>query len=564
MLSAWSIRASPASGPRGKGVWYIAPPPCASKAEYLQLESLLWSFVLPHDLHITPMRTDSSPNNSESDGLPHTRESPEAVEALQSALDHCPAVGEDLDANPWHDLLYDRLRDEALPALITDGTITPAASLWTGSRLWTESFRAAGLQAGDRLVIALPSSTAFVQVLVAAMWEGLTVALASPDDDVESLLSGLDARAAVTLQAGLYTWGSDEYTGPSSTPDSLRPVETKRTPDVRFLVQTSGTLQQARWIALSDCNVLSVLASHLPHLSLRSARVLSVLPWTHAFGLVLDLLPALLAGSEIIRDPNHGRDTSGLVALADRWGATHLSAVPLTIQRLLDHKRGASLLERLHGGIVGGAPVSGPLADHLAQTRLRAGYGQTEASPGIALGAPGHWAANYLGRPVGCTVEVAEDGELLFEGPNACVGVWEEGQLKRTDPTRTVHTGDLVHRKGEDLFFQGRKDEAFKLSNGRLVQAGAMEAQLKSAHPSLHDALLFTPNGDDVAVALCSGSPPAELPSQDELRSALGPLGARLRWNTTVPPEDWIMQAKGTVDRAEMARLITETHQLPQ
>jgi acyl-CoA synthetase (AMP-forming)/AMP-acid ligase II len=506
------------------------------------------------------MKTDGSPNNSEGNGLPRTRESPEAVEGLQDALHHCPAVGEGLDINPWHDLLYDRLRDRALPALITDGTITPAASLWTGSRLWTDAFRAAGLRAGDRLVIALPPSTAFVQVLVAALWEGLTIALASPDDDIEALLRQLDARAAVALQPGPHAWGSDEYTGPSSTPDSLRSVKTERTPDVRFLLRTSGTTQPARWIALSDRNVLSVLASHLPHFTLQNARVLSVLPWAHAFGLVLDLFPALLAGSEIVRAPDGGRDASGLVGLADAWDATHLSAVPLTIQRLLDYERGPSLLKRLNGGIVGGAPVSGPLADRLAQTRLRVGYGQTEAAPGIALGAPGRWAANYLGRPVGCTVEVAEDGELLFEGPNACIGVWQDGTLDRADPNRTVHTGDLVSRDGKDLFFQGRKDMAFKLSNGRLVQAGTLEAQLKGAHPSLRDVLLFTPNGDDVAVALCSDAPPSELPSQEQLQSALGSLGAKLRWSTAVPPEDWVMEAKGTVDRTTMTHVLTEHH----
>ncbi|HKL87769.1 MAG TPA: hypothetical protein VJ884_02115, partial [Salinibacter sp.] len=121
------------------------------------------------------MRTNGTPDSSESDGLPRTTDSPDAVDALKAALDQCPAPGTRPETNPWHDLLYDRLRDEALPALIADDTITPGASLWTGSRLWTESFRAVGLERGDRLVIALPPGTAFVQVLVAALWEGCTV-----------------------------------------------------------------------------------------------------------------------------------------------------------------------------------------------------------------------------------------------------------------------------------------------------------------------------------------------------------------------------------------------------
>jgi acyl-CoA synthetase (AMP-forming)/AMP-acid ligase II len=462
--------------------------------------------------------------------------------------------------NPWHDLLYDRLRDEALPALISDDTITPGASLWTGSRLWTEAFRAAGLEAGDRLVIALPPSTAFAQVLAAALWEGCTVALVPPSDDVEGLLSTLDARAAVAPHSVPHAWRADQFAGPSSTPDALRSPETDRTPDVRFLLRTSGTVGYAQWVALSDRNVLSVLESHLPHFSLYDARVLSVLPWTHAFGLVLDLLPALLAGAEIIRDPKGGRDPEQLVQLRDAWGATHLSAVPLTVQRLADTREGWRLLRQLQGGIVGGAPVAGPLAERLSYTCLRAGYGQTEAGPGITLGPQGQWDAHYLGRPVGCTVEVADDGELLFEGPNACVGFWRDGSLQRVDPDRTVHTGDLVRRDGDDFYFRGRKDDAFKLSNGRLVQAGALEAALKTQHPTLRDALVFTPNGDDVAVALCLDDPTEEPPPDADVRETLGALGKRLVWIHAVSPDGWSTLAKGTVDRAAMTDRLTEAY----
>lgn len=508
------------------------------------------------------MRTNGTSDSSESTGLPRTTESPDAVSAVQTAVDQCPPLTSLPTApspNPWQDLLHDRLCDEPLPALIADDTITPAASLWTGSRLWVDAFRAHDLQPGDRLVIGLPPSTAFVQVLVAALWEQLTVVLAPPHTDPASLLAPLDARAAVTPDGGAHAWASDEYAGPRSTPNALRSPRTERTPDVRFLLRTSGT-HHGRWVALSDRNVLSVLASHLPHFALHNGRVLSVLPWTHAFGLVLDLFPALLAGAELIRAPNGGRDPDELVALRDAWGTTHLSAVPLTIQRLFENDAGRALLHDLQGGIVGGAPVSAPLADQLADTALRAGYGQTEASPGIALGARGEWTAHYLGQPVGCTVTIADDGELCFEGPNACVGFWRDGSLTRLDPTRTVHTGDRVEETEAGLVFRGRKDATFKLSNGRLVQAGALEATLKTTYATLRDALLFSPDGDNVAVALCPESPSAAVPDLDALRATLGSLGNRLVWSTTVPPKAWQTHTKGTVDRPAMSASLSEAY----
>ncbi len=508
------------------------------------------------------MRMNGTSDSSESTGLPQTSDAPDAVAAVRAALDQCPpptSTPAPASPNPWHDLLHDRLCDEPLPALIADDTITPAASLWTGSRLWVDTFRAHDLQPGDRLVLSLPPSTAFVQILVAALWEQLTVAFAPPDTDAESLLSPLDARAAVTPDDGPHAWASDELAGPRSTPEALRSPREEPTPDVRFLLRTSGT-HHGRWVALSDRNVLSVLASHLPHLALRNARVLSVLPWTHAFGLVLDLLPALLADAELIRDPDGGRNPDGLVSLRDAWGTTHLSAVPLTIQRLLDHSAGRALVRDLQGGIVGGAPVSAPLATTLTDTALRAGYGQTEASPGIALGARGEWGPHYLGHPVGCNVTIADDGELLFDGPNACVGYWRDGRLERLDPTRTVHTGDLVEHGDDGLIFRGRKDASFKLSNGRFVPAGVLESTLKTTYATLRDALLFTPDGDNVAVALCPQSPTAEVPDLDALRATLGSLGSRLVWHTTVAPEAWQTQSKGTVDRRAMSASLSEAY----
>jgi acyl-CoA synthetase (AMP-forming)/AMP-acid ligase II len=472
--------------------------------------------------------------------------------------------------NPWHSLLYERLRDRALPALISEGTITPAASLWTGSRLWLESFREADLRPGDRLLISLSPSAAFVQVMAAALWHGLSIALLPPNEDVTEYAEALDARAAVSdngLRYGVpdpdtcppHTWQPEGLAGPADPPETLRDTTQPPTPDVRFLLRTSGTTGTPTWIALSDRNVLSVLASHMPHLDLKNARTLSVLPWFHAFGLILDFLPALLSEAEIIRDPNGGRDPEDLLQLTRAWGATHLSAVPLVIDRLRQTGGGPEMLCSLSGGIVGGAPVSGSLAQLLSGTSLRAGYGQTEASPGIALGPTGHWTANYLGQPLGCDIHIDDAGELHFQGDNACIGIWRNGQLDRLDPNRLVATGDRVEQDGKDLFFRGRTDNTFKLSNGRLVPAGHVESRLKQRFQSLDEAFIFTPDGDNVALALRLTEGNSKPPSEKAIRATLGDLQERLVDVYVVDADTWVSTPKGTVAREEMTDVMRRT-----
>ena len=499
-------------------------------------------------------RSPSDPGSDEG----CTTRAPRAEHACRTALRDAAAGG----TEAWQSLLYDRLRDQAVPAFINDDAITPAASIWTGSRLWLQAFRNADLQAGDRVVVAMPPSAAFVQVLVAALWQRLTIALAPVSASAE-LVQSLDARAIIHPSARTpHTWVPDGCAGPLAPPETLRPAETPRTPEARFLLRTSGTTGSARWFALSDTNVLSVLASHLPYFELKHGRVISVLPWSHAFGLVLDLLPAMFSGAEIIRDPEGGRSAESLLDLREAWGATHLSAVPLTIRRLLDHDDGQAFLSELHGGIVGGAPISAPLAEALSQTELRVGYGQTEASPGIALGDPGVWAPNYLGQPLGCTVRLRNEGELFFRGQNACIGQWTQDGLHRLDPERWVRTGDRAERRSDGLYFRGRTDDAFKLMNGRMVNAGPIEARLKEAFSAARDAFVWTPDGSHLAVALCwddaSESSSARQPSSATVRAHLGPLQDRLDATLFVNPADWPTTPKGSVDRSAVQSYLSD------
>jgi acyl-CoA synthetase (AMP-forming)/AMP-acid ligase II len=446
---------------------------------------------------------------------------------------------------PWSSLFFTRLRGRAAPAFVVGSAIQPAAATWAVARTWVKALRAAGLQPGDRVVLALPAGGAFVSVLVAALCEGWTLAVVPPADDAEQWLDILDARLAIA--EGATGPGRARPAAGGACPErvTLRPATGAPTHDARLLLRTSGTTSAGRWIALSDANVAAVLDSHRPALGLSGAIVLSVLPWHHVFGLVLDLLPALLDAEEIVRDPAGGRDVAALSALAAEVPVTHLNLVPATAMALAARDDG--LLDRLQGGLVGGAAVSASLAERLARTRLRVGYGQTEASPGITLGAPGEWSARWLGRAVGCEVRRDDDGVLAFRGANAAIGEWRDGTLHRAEAGAWRRTGDLVEAVGDGWRFEGRIGDGFKLANGRMVETARWEAALRAALPSADDVLLWTPDGERLAVSVTVTSATDELAGT--VRAALGPLGERLAAVHVVPRESWRRTPKGEVDR---------------
>lgn len=463
-------------------------------------------------------------------------------------------------AHAWRAPLYARLRDRPLPLVWTRDALVPAATLWTGARRWVEWLRARGVTAGDRLVCALPPGPAFVMVLVAALWEELTFVPVPPGADVEAELDAADARLAVAAPGARHSLGTAVVgceaagTPPAGAGPTPRPRRGLPTPEARFLLRTSGTTGAPRRVALSDANVRAVLDSHAPLLGLEGATALSVLPWHHAFGLVMELLPALLAGAEVVRDPSGGRDPASMLAVAAEHPVTHLSAVPYTARLLAESDAGVALLGRLRGGVVGGAPADAALADVLRATRLRVGYGQTEASPGITLGDPGAWRAGALGRPLGCAVRLDADGVLAFRGPNACLGRWRDGALAAEAPGRWVRTGDLARAERDGTYtFEGRVADSFKLENGRFVAAAAVERAVCARWPDVGEALLSSPDGRSfvLAVSAAAGAGPdaAGPAGAADLADVLGPLAARPLRVVRVAPGAWARTPKGELDR---------------
>jgi acyl-CoA synthetase (AMP-forming)/AMP-acid ligase II len=305
----------------------------------------------------------------------------------------------------------------------------------------------------------------------------------------------------------------------------------------------------------------------LPELDLAGDTVLSVLPWSHAFGLVLDLLAGLLGGAgSIVREPSGGRDPASIVRWAHACDADRLNAVPLTIARIAQLPGGGDVLGRLRGGIVGGAPATADLIPTLVRTNLRPGYGQTEASPGITLGQPGDWIPGALGSPIGCRVRIDDAGQLLVNGPNTCLGRWTPGVgLAQAEPGRWMPTGDLVERTERGLRFLDRLDDAFKLANGRLVVPSELEAAIeRELNPSaaLSDAatapvraVVVPEGGESIGVWLLGLHRRVTPTDIRGVERALGPLARRLAGVRRLRQADLPLTRKGAIDRRALRTL---------
>ncbi len=434
--------------------------------------------------------------------------------------------------------------------LLADGVRLSATALHHGADDWSRALRRAGVTRGDRIVCALPNGAAFAQLLVAALADGVTLAPAPPSEDVVPLMESLDARMAVAMAStNRHVAVPSRTGGPPGGPIHPR-ASAARSDSIAFLLRSSGSTATPRWSAISERAVLSVLHSHLPYLEMDGSVSLSILPWHHAFGLILGLLPALLRSRRIVTTSESARDVAVLIALAQAQGVTQMSMVPLVAERLAAQQAGRELLTTLRGGLVGGAPFDAALAAVLCESRLRVGYGQTEAGPGIMLGQPGEFAAGFIGRPVGCEVRIDADGVLAFRGDNASDGYWEHGSLGALDQDRWHRTGDLVTCTDGAYTFIGRASLSFKLSNGTVVDAPRIEAALRAHLPRISHVVLAPHDGGSLAVLYSTHD---ALPlDAAEVRQLLGGLRAYLKRLVCVSVDAWVRSAKGEIDRRQL------------
>ncbi len=112
------------------------------------------------------------------------------------------------------------------------------------------------------------------------------------------------------------------------------------------------------------------------------------------------------------------------------------------------------------------------------------GYGLTETAPVIAVNREDNMIPGTVGQVLdSAEVKIADDGEILFKGPNLMPGYYKDPEKTKEviDEQGWFHTGDTGILEGKILRITGRKKENFKLSTGKYVAPELIENKLKES-----------------------------------------------------------------------------------
>jgi long-chain acyl-CoA synthetase len=155
----------------------------------------------------------------------------------------------------------------------------------------------------------------------------------------------------------------------------------------------------------------------------------------------------------------------------------------------------AALGGKAIGAISGGAPLGARLGHFYrgCGIPIYEGYGLTETTAGATVNRPGAMKVGTVGKPIpGCTVRIAEDGEILLKGGNVFGGYYQNAKATKEVITDGgwFHTGDIGVLDGDGyLKITGRKKELIVTAGGKNVAPAVLEDRLR-ANPLVSQCLV--------------------------------------------------------------------------
>ena len=189
-------------------------------------------------------------------------------------------------------------------------------------------------------------------------------------------------------------------------------------------------------------------------------------------------LRAMLAGCTLVLSapeealPDH-------LARLNAAGVTHLSGTPSHWRRLLMSAEARTIAPktiRLSGEIADQAVLDG-LAETFPQAGIGHAYASTEAGVGFEVGDGREgFPADYLDGAGPCIMRI-EDGSLRIRSPRMASRYLGTAAPRLRDENGFVDTGDMVERRGDRLFFVGRR--------GGIINVGGLKV-----HPEEIEAVI--------------------------------------------------------------------------
>lgn len=341
----------------------------------------------------------------------------------------------------------------------------------------------AGVAPGDRVVVIVPSGTAFAHMIFATMRLGVNLVpldVLLTDGEVQKRLEITNPKLVFTVKADhahrarALGYRVIDVKGECADFESLesfllavreRPLpampqigdEEERMPALTIF--TSGTTGQPKGVQLSQVNLEHAVTSI--NFALEATRedvLLTSLPVSHIYGINTGVLLPMMVGGTSILMPKFKSEAS--LDAIERHHVSVYNGVPSVYKRMANAqmKEPRDLTSMRTGTIAGAKCANLEDYERILHCRARILYGSTEC-PIIAItreGDPLDVTVSGVGRfnPTieprivdegGNPLGVGEQGEIICKSPGAMIGYLDNPEATRAciDEDGWMHTGDI-------------------------------------------------------------------------------------------------------------------------
>lgn len=367
-------------------------------------------------------------------------------------------------------------------------------------------YRNNGVQPGSLIAILCPNSVGFVKAFLAAATYGLPAVLMPAHLDAATVFGitykfGLKAVVYDDTLADKVAVVREKLPGvalisSAESCDEKTPAISLPTEAPCVFIFTGGTTGKSKAARLSHRAVMAGTKNGCYGIKeIFEQRYLLVLPLTHVFGLIRNLMTSLYTGSAMFICRNN-KDMFRDIAV---FKPTILVLVPALAEMALNLSRqfGRNMLgEDMKTIICGAAPVAPYLVKEYDKLgiALLPGYGLTESANLVSGNPEALRKPESVGLIYGGMDYKIVDGELWLKGVNMMDGyataednatAYEDGYFK---------TGDLVRIDEEGyLYITGRIKEIIVLSSGENISPAELEVKFYSLDV-VQDCLIYDIN----------------------------------------------------------------------
>ena len=416
--------------------------------------------------------------------------------------------------------------------------------------------RAEGVGVGDTVGVTAPNGPEWAAATLAGWKVGAMVApihIGNSEAEIKAQVDAIKPRAMLGFNTIQLT-DNQHLISLAADKDAVRAEREIAAPAdpqaVALLIYTSGSTGNPKVVKLSHQNLGANALSAINELAADSSdRFISLLPLSHAMGILATMIfplyvgarivvPRVIAASEILATISEEK-VSIVVAVprlfrnimlgldkkfSDAGGA--LRAYRKLLEKLpmsLRVHANAPIRNKLGGTIKcwvsGGSHLDGKITEfyHKLGIPLRQGYGLTETSPLVCVQKEFDEAYDSVGKPVLWSEVKIENpdemgrGELYCRGPNLMLGYGEETQTAEAIIDGWFKTGDLARIDSEGrVFLTGRSKRLIVTEAGKNVYPEELETLLER-DPRIKEAGVFERREKPVVVMAMEGDDPVEV-----------------------------------------------------